>query len=176
MGPRETPVLYVDLDSTVRHGFDELGRFVHGVNDVVIFPEAVVMMRRWRDAGGRIAGVTNQGGVALGHVDQATVVQALMMTNVLCGSLFDTIHACFHHPDAPDPVMARCWCRKPSPGAIAMACQGLRGDLKGEVYPAHLALFVGDRPEDEACAAAAMIDFQWAAEWRALANEEALHG
>ncbi len=36
-----TPLLAVDLDGTVRHGKAELGRFVNGPDDVVVFPEAV---------------------------------------------------------------------------------------------------------------------------------------
>jgi hypothetical protein len=35
-----------------------------------------------------------------------------------------------------------------------------------EIYPPHLALFVGDRPEDEGCAEAANVRFMDAAEWR----------
>jgi D-glycero-D-manno-heptose 1,7-bisphosphate phosphatase len=36
------PVLYLDLDGTVRQGKDDtLGRFVNGPEDVVVFPEAV---------------------------------------------------------------------------------------------------------------------------------------
>lgn len=46
---RLVPVLYLDLDGTVRHGHDELGRFVNGPDDVVVFPEATAMMRRWND-------------------------------------------------------------------------------------------------------------------------------
>lgn len=30
-------VLYLDLDGTVRHGFDELGRFVNKPEDVTVF-------------------------------------------------------------------------------------------------------------------------------------------
>jgi histidinol phosphatase-like enzyme len=54
--PRPTPVLYLDIDGTVRQGKDDaLGRFVNGPADVVVFPEAVEMMRRWKAGGGRLA-------------------------------------------------------------------------------------------------------------------------
>ena len=54
---RAVPVLYLDLDGTVRQGKDDaLGRFVNGPEDVVVFPEAVEMMRRWKAGGGRIVG------------------------------------------------------------------------------------------------------------------------
>jgi hypothetical protein len=38
-GEKAVPVLYLDLDGTVRKGKDELGRFVNGPDDVELFPE-----------------------------------------------------------------------------------------------------------------------------------------
>lgn len=163
-------VLYLDMDGTVRQGKDDaLGRFVNGPEDVVVFPEAVQLMRLWKARGGRVAGVSNQGGIALGIVTESQVMQAMVETQRQSEGLFDLISFCKHHPDAKDPEMARCWCRKPSAGAVAEAAHGLKARFPGEFYPPHLGLFVGDRPEDEACAAAAGLDFMWAAEWRARA-------
>jgi hypothetical protein len=66
---KPVPVLFLDLDGTVREGPDDpLGKFVNGPEDVRVFPEAVEQMRRWKDNGGRVLGVTNQGGIALGYV------------------------------------------------------------------------------------------------------------
>jgi hypothetical protein len=56
--PREkaVPLLVLDMDGTVRQGKDDaLGRFVNGPDDVVVFPEAVIQMRKWKDKGGRIS-------------------------------------------------------------------------------------------------------------------------
>jgi D-glycero-D-manno-heptose 1,7-bisphosphate phosphatase len=165
------PVLYLDLDGTVREGKDDaLGRFVNGPADVRVFPEAVVMMRRWKDGGGRIVAITNQGGVALGLMSMADMLAGLRETDRQCGGLFDTMSFCIHHPDAADPKDARCWCRKPSAGAVAVATTSLWQRFSGERYWPHMSLFVGDRPEDQACAANSSIDFQWAAEWRAMAG------
>lgn len=169
---KPVPVLYLDLDGTVRHGKTELGRFVNSPDDVVVFPEAVEMMRRWKNGGGRVVGVTNQGGVALGLLDHDVMVAAIMETYRQADGLFDHIHVCVHHPDAEDPGMARCWCRKPSAGAVVEAVHGLRDKVSGEYWPPHMALFVGDRPEDEACARSAGIDFEWAHDWRARAGEQ----
>jgi len=164
---RRVAVLYLDLDGTVREGKDDaLGRFVNGPKDVRVFPEAVELMRRWKDAGGRVVGVSNQGGIALGLVKYGEVVAAMVETQRQCEGLFDRISFCQHHPDSPDPEMARCWCRKPSAGAVVEAVHGLAQRFDGEIYPPHLGLFVGDRPEDEQCAKAAMLDFVWAADWR----------
>ena len=137
-------VLYLDLDGTVRHGKDELGRFVNGPGDVTVFPEAVVLMRRWHERGGRIIAVSNQGGIALGITDAELVAEAMAETQRQTGHLFDLVRWCPHHPGAADPGMARCWCRKPAPGLLIQAAVEL-AERNGEVYPLHLALMVGDR-------------------------------
>ena len=162
---RRVPLLALDLDGTVRKGFDDLGRFVNGPDDVAVFPEAVEKMRAWKAKGGRIVAVSNQGGIALGHVTFAAVARAMVETQRQCGYLFDKIAWCQHHPDAKDPEFARCWCRKPAPGLLIESALNL-ARVTGEIYPPHLGLFVGDRPEDEACAKIAGFDFMWAKDWR----------
>lgn len=163
-----TKLLIVDLDGTVRHGFDELGRFVNGPEDVVIFPGARALLRAWKLSGGRIIAASNQGGIAMGHTTMERVAEAMMKTHALCGGVFDKMQWCQHHPQAKDPEFARCWCRKPSPGIfIEGACDLAREH--GEYYPPHLGLFVGDRPEDEECARLSGFRFMWAHEWRATA-------
>lgn len=168
--PKSVPVLYLDLDGTVRQGLDdELGRFVNGPEDVVVFPEAVVMMRRWKLGGGRIVAVSNQGGIALGHVTAERVDAAMIETARQCDYLFDKMCWCPHHPDAPASEMAKCWCRKPSPGLVVEGAVDMAKRFQ-EHYPPFMGLMVGDRPEDKACAELAGLSFQNAAEWRALAK------
>ncbi len=168
-GEKAVPVLYLDLDGTVRQGKDDpLGRFVNGPEDVVVFPEAVEMMRRWKAGGGRIIAVSNQGGIALNIVSDVAVAAAMTETHRQCEQLFDKICWCSHHPQAADPEMARCWCRKPSPGLLIEGALGL-ARKHHEYYPPYMALMVGDRPEDQECARIAGVEFQWAADWRALA-------
>jgi D-glycero-D-manno-heptose 1,7-bisphosphate phosphatase len=165
-----TPVLYLDIDGTVRQGKDDaLGRFVNGPEDVRVFPEAVEMMGRWRRAGGRIIGVSNQGGIALGIVTFAQVAATMVETQRQAYGLFDKIAFCQHHPDAAHPEMSRCWCRKPKPGLIIEASLSLAGRHPGEIYPPCIGLMVGDRPEDEQCASLAGLDFKSAVEWRRAA-------
>lgn len=168
---RAVPVLYLDLDGTVRHGKDELGRFVNSPEDVVIFPEALCMMRRWKTAGGRIIAVSNQGGIALGIVSASQVAATMAATHRKTDNLFDKIAWCSHHPQANHPEMARCWCRKPSPGLIIEAALDVAARYH-EYYPPYMGLMVGDRPEDEECARLAGLDFQWAADWRARAVKQ----
>lgn len=167
--PREKAVrlLVLDLDGTVRHGFDELGRFVNCADDVVIFPEAIARMKEWKSDGGRIIAVSNQGGIALGHMTFDACLESMIRTQELCGGLFDKISFCRHHPQAFDPEYARCWCRKPSPGLLIETALQLARDTKHtEFYPPYMGLFVGDRDEDKKCAELAGFDFKWAADWR----------
>ena len=170
MGPVPTekavPLLILDLDGTVRHGKDELGRFVNGPDDVVIFPEAVEQMRRWKAAGGRIIAASNQGGIAMGYMNYETCMAAMIKTQALTGGLFDKVAMCMHHPDAVDPEYARCWCRKPSPGIFIEAAIDL-ARATHEFYPPYMGLFVGDRDEDEQCAKLSGMSFKWAKDWRA---------
>jgi D-glycero-D-manno-heptose 1,7-bisphosphate phosphatase len=157
----QVPVLYLDIDGTVRKGFDELGKFVNTPEDVEVFPEAVAKMQAWRKGGGRIVGITNQGGVGMGIVSAADVQENLQETQIQTGYLFDMIKVCVHKPDDG------CGCRKPMTGLVLKAYVELGHKYPGETYPQHLALFVGDRPEDRNCAANAGIEFMDAKEWRA---------
>ena len=168
---KAVPVLYLDIDGTVREGKDDaLGKFVNGPEDVRVFPEAVEMMRRWKAGGGRIIGVSNQGGIALGIVSMKRVAAAMMETQRQADGLFDKIGWCSHHPDAKHPEMARCWCRKPSPGLLIETALDL-AHRNNEYYPPYMAQMVGDRPEDEECARLSGLDFMDAKDWRALAAE-----
>lgn len=161
-----TPVLYVDLDDTIRMGKATLGRFVNKAGDVKVFPEVPAILAAYKRSGWRIAAISNQGGIALGILSAEDCAACMMETQRQCNGLFDSICFCGHHPDAPDPEHAICWCRKPRIGLILTASNSLAARFN-EYYPPHLALFVGDRPEDAECAANAGIKFMDAAEWRA---------
>lgn len=162
---KTVPVLWIDLDGTVRWGKDEMGHFVNRAEDVRIFDEVPAILAAYRAAGWRIVAISNQGGVAMGLLTQADMEACLMRTYQLCGGLFDKMCACVHHPDAPDPMMGNCWCRKPRIGMLVGAGNDLSAQ-HDELYPPHLGLFVGDRPEDEGCAQNAGLNFMGAAEWR----------
>lgn len=166
---KRVALLALDLDGTVRKGKDELGRFVNGPEDVEIFPEALTLMREWKAAGGRIIAVSNQGGIALGILSMESCKAAMTETHRQCEELFDKIAWCQHHPEAKDPEYARCWCRKPRAGLLIESALRL-AQYTGEIYPPHMGLFVGDRPEDEGCAQNADFRFMWAKDWRAMAT------
>ncbi len=171
MAERRVPVLYLDIDGTVRWGKDELGRFVNSAADVRVFDGVPDLLARYKAAGWRIVGISNQGGIALGQVSFQDVAEAMWATQSGCRDAFDKIAFCAHHPDAKDPEMAHCWCRKPRAGLVIETALNMAAENQGqEIYPPHLALFVGDRPEDEGCAQAANIRFMKADEWRAGAH------
>lgn len=163
-GEKTIPVLYLDIDGTVRMGKDELGFFVNGPDDVQVFEKVPDLLEAYHDLGWRIVGVSNQGGIALGHMTMRTCAEAMAETQKQCRGMFDRLSWCSHHPEASDPEMARCWCRKPKPGLIIESALSL-ADQHDEIYPPHLGLMVGDRPEDQACAEAADLDFMTADAW-----------
>lgn len=162
------PVLFLDIDGTVRQGKDDaLGRFVNSPEDVHVFPEAVERMRAWKEMGGRIVGVSNQGGIALGIVTPRLVYEAMEETYQQCDGLFDELIWCSHHPNAKDLAQARCWCRKPRPGLAIEAATLLTATHQGEKVDISQSMFVGDRPEDRICASHLNVNFMWAWKWRA---------
>lgn len=160
------PVLFLDLDGTVRWGKDELGHFGKGPEDVHVFDEVPDLLRRYKMLGWRIAAVSNQGGIALGHLTRDECAAAMMETHAQCGGLFDEMAWCSHHPDAKDPEMAVCWCRKPRAGLIIECAKSMVERHPTEMYPPHLGLMVGDRPEDKGAAENAGLGFMSASEWR----------
>jgi D-glycero-D-manno-heptose 1,7-bisphosphate phosphatase len=177
----ETPLLILDVDGTVRQGKeDDLGRWCNSPEDVVVFPEAVVGMMRWKAAGGRVIWTSNQGGIALGYVTveqvQATMDETVKQVHqiavklgldaVEADLLVDRVEYCPHHSNAENYKQARCWCRKPSPGMIVRAATEL-GRLHGETYPAWMSLMVGDLPVDGKAAQNAGVMFFDATFWRA---------
>lgn len=163
---KPVPVLYLDLDGTVRKGPDELdGKFVNAVKDVEVFPAALERMKQAKEQGWRIVAVTNQGGVSMGFMDYQTAQLIQLETNTQCEGLFDHMMMCVHHPDAEDPEFRVCWCRKPRAGMVIEAAIAM-GQKFDEYYPPHMALFIGDREEDRLCADAANIQFIDAKKWR----------
>ena len=167
------PVLFLDLDGTVRYHKDGKGGFINQPEDVAIFAGVLAILRKYRDAGWRIVGVSNQGGVALGHLTAERCHAAILKTQELCDNLFDEVIWCQHHPDALNVEQRDCWCRKPKVGMLFKGLTFLGWKHQNEIYPHSLALMVGDRPEDEACAKTAGIRFEWAEAWRQNGSDNA---
>lgn len=158
---KKVPVLYCDIDGTIRKGKTELGRFVNTAADVEVFGGVPELLWKYKNLGWRIVGISNQGGIALGHMTMADALSAMAETQRQCNMAFDKINFCAHSPyDNPG-----CACRKPGTLLISESRNWLF-QTYGEAYPVHMGLFTGDRPEDETCAANAGLPFMNAAEWR----------
>lgn len=173
MREKATKVLYCDLDGTIRKCNEDGIGFVNKASDVVVYDGVAEKLKAYKDAGWRIVGITNQGGVSLGHLTFEDMALAVAETQRQTGNAFDKILACVHHPEAKDPEFAVCWCRKPRIGNIVEAAIAL-GKQYDEYYPPHLALFIGDREEDKQCAENAGIKFMDAKEWRNASVEDLL--
>lgn len=163
---KATKVLYCDLDGTIRKCNEDGVGFVNKASDVVVYKGVAEKLKAYKDAGWRIVGITNQGGVSLGFLSFEDMSKAITETQRQVYGVFDKIMACIHHPEAKDPEFAVCWCRKPRIGNIVEAAIALGKMYYDEYYPPHLALFIGDREEDKECAENAGIKFMDAKEWR----------
>jgi D-glycero-D-manno-heptose 1,7-bisphosphate phosphatase len=159
------PVLYLDLDGTVRRGLDDLGRFVNGPEDVFVYDEVPHILQRFKNEGWRIIGITNQGGVSLGYLTTDTLLKTFAETIRQCDGHFDNIAWCPHHPDAETIESAVCWCRKPKPGLIVETTMRVSAK-NNERHPVHMSWMIGDRFEDQGCAYNAGLNFMWADAWR----------
>jgi D-glycero-D-manno-heptose 1,7-bisphosphate phosphatase len=129
-------------------------------------------------AGVRIAIVTNQAGVAFGHIEEHDVYTKI--SNVMAVLGFDSqrwimcdrvapayqhgdhiisIHVCYSHPNASERgYVSGHERRKPAPAMLLEALS------LHDTMPEH-AVFVGDRPEDSEAARAAGISYVWAPDY-----------
>lgn len=114
----------------------------------------------WTQKGLGIA--SNQGGVALGHISNATAYQLLADLVVQATDFWPptgTIAICPHAPDAG------CACRKPKP-------EMLHHLSSKWVIPLSRTLFVGDQESDRIAAEAAGCAFAWAWDFFGKTREE----
>lgn len=109
-----------------------------------------------RAAGHHCHVVSNQAGVAFGHITEQAARDKLSAACVAAGLDSLAWRACFDHPQATDLAYRRpseLRRRKPH-GAMIREWQDL--------YPGLPTLFIGDRPEDEQAADDAEVPFRWA--------------
>lgn len=124
------PFVFLDKDGTliddVPYNVDPTRvRLAHGA------PEA---LRLLRDAGFRLAVITNQPGIARGLFSESAFADlAAYLSTALkrLGVCLDGVYYCPHDPAGVVPSYAvDCFCRKPKPGLILRAARELRADLK----------------------------------------------
>jgi D-glycero-D-manno-heptose 1,7-bisphosphate phosphatase len=157
------PALFTDLDSTVRETFSGNG-FPLDPADQVVLPNVAERLREARSLGCLVIGVTNQGGVAFGELEEEDVraINRHLADSLLPG-LFDDILFCPHHVRGWRTAYRQvCPARKPGP---AMAFEAAR--RHGIELP--LSVMVGDMATDHEFATAAGIGrFFWARDFYAV--------
>lgn len=88
---------------------------------------------RFREMGYRVVLVSNQPGMAKGHLSQEEfeAIRAKMSQELAQGGAFlDGEYYCFHHPEAKlESFRVSCSCRKPEPGLILRAAREMDIDL-----------------------------------------------
>lgn len=159
-------MLYMfDLDDTLITGYMNNPNKEYDVWEVL--PGRRAMLNRLFMRGDEIVIITNQAGVAFGHVTEeqvdaklGTALRRLGLARVRSSGDAQPpqVYACLHHPDAPPPWNApeHAARRKPSGAMLIEAMND---------YPDAAALgvlMIGDREEDMQAAQAAGVPFQWA--------------
>ncbi|MCB9546877.1 MAG: HAD-IIIA family hydrolase [Myxococcales bacterium] len=138
--------LVLDYDGTLRTtASGEL--YPRHPDDVVVLPGRAEVLRRYRDAGFRLLGISNQSGVAAGHLTEEAALACIARTNALLG--VDIEAEICPHPAGRAPA---CYCRKPMPGIGVLFIERYQLD------PARC-LMVGDLDTDRGFAEAAGFRF-----------------
>ncbi len=166
-----TPILFVDLDGTIRYNGKVKDGFIHTPDEVEIYDGVVDILKSYKAKGWRIVSINNQGGIAMGFMSEQQVARNMQETNRMCANLFDRMYWCIHHPKAEADEFASkeeksiCLCRKPRIGYVINAMLAL-AEQYGDNYKPYACLFVGDRAEDRGCAENSGIPFMDAETWR----------
>lgn len=137
--------LICDYDGTLRE--TRSGEtFPRSADDVVALPGRSEVLRAYRDAGWRLLGVSNQGGVAAGMLSFEAALSGIMTTHRQLGIALDARFC--SHPVRP----LRCYCRKPMPGFAVEFIERFKLD------PARC-IMVGDMRSDRRFADAAGFQY-----------------
>ncbi|MBI4843334.1 MAG: lipopolysaccharide heptosyltransferase II [Nitrospirae bacterium] len=100
--PKERAV-FLDRDGTLIEDKNYLNSF----NNLVILPEIREGLKKLKDAGFKLIGITNQSGIARGIVNKGFITESNAFLQKELG--IDDFFYCPHHPDE------KCNCRKPEP-------------------------------------------------------------
>lgn len=152
------PALCLDWDGTIRRS--KSGKpFIDKASDIELMPGVESKIWSYRDAGFLIIGVSNQGGVAFGYKLPPEIDYERDVTlDLFQRNPFHVVKMCYHmEGGSVEPYCHRSLLRKPDIGMLVLAeweCYH-----HGYMIDWSNSIFVGDRPEDEACATNAKIKF-----------------
>jgi len=109
--------VFLDRDGVINEN-----AYVNRPEDLVLIPGSAEAVARLNRAGTRVFVVTNQGGVAMGHLSEeglAEIHQHLRDLLADCGAQLDGIEYCPHMPNARvDAYRKECPSRKPGTGML----------------------------------------------------------
>jgi D-glycero-D-manno-heptose 1,7-bisphosphate phosphatase len=98
-----------------------------------LLPRVGEAVRKLREMGYRTVLVSNQPGIAKGHLTRGVFrkIREKMESELARDNAFlDAQYYCFHHPEAVVAHMrVSCGCRKPAPGLLLQAAEEMRIDL-----------------------------------------------
>jgi len=98
-----------------------------------LLPNVHESIKEFRDMGFKVILVSNQPGIAKGHMTADTFVKIRdkMKTELgKVGVILDGEYYCFHHPEGKiDELSVSCQCRKPKPGMLLQAAREMGVDL-----------------------------------------------
>jgi histidinol-phosphate phosphatase family protein len=99
-----------------------------------LFPGVPEAIRLLNDLGLGVAVVSNQPGIAKGHLKPEVLktFDRMMLSGIrAAGGRIHGIYYCLHHPEANDPSLRqRCHCRKPEIGLLEQAAANLQVPLE----------------------------------------------
>ena len=140
-GPVQQAAIFLDRDGTIN---EDIGYAAHP-DEIAIYPYAAEAIRLLNDAGLKVIVVTNQSGIARGHLDEAMLARIhdhLRRELASQGARLDAFYYCPHHPRiGPAPYQTVCHCRKPQPGMLEQAARDHQIDLAASYV-------VGDKASD----------------------------
>lgn len=136
-------LILLDRDGVINK---ESGAYVTNPGDFELLPHVIPNLIKLKNAGIKVAVITNQGGIAKGlytHQTLSKIHDKLNSALSAHGLVFDEIYYCPHHPD-----FGKCLCRKPASIMIEKA-------LARFGFDAAEALMIGDTQRDVDAAEAA---------------------
>ena len=125
--------LFIDRDGTINHDCP----YCRDPKDLIIYDDAVNIIKDFRKRGFLIVIVTNQSGINRGYFSEAEFEKfnsALLKELERVGAKVDAVYHCPHRPDEG------CLCRKPGTGLVLQAAMDLDIDLSSSFV-------VGDRDD-----------------------------
>lgn len=127
--------IFLDRDGVINF---ERG-YTHRLEDFVILPDVMDVLKIWQNQGFLFVIITNQSGIAKDLYTQEDVekIHAYLMSEFIKNDIvISEIYYCKHHPD-----VCRCICRKPDSLFVE------KGLARFEIDP-KLSYFIGDKERD----------------------------